>query len=102
MGFESRRAIAVDHSPSDKVDQMRVYRAPGGAVQPGLQPDIEPLDDRIERPGAGSQAFENAGFALAAMGDKGANMCCGSVITGPCVGQYTTSRRASSLSSEAI
>ena len=74
MRIEGRRPVALDDAAPDEIDQMRKDRASGGAAQPRLQPDIEPLDDRIDPPDAGAQAVEDAGFALAPMGDEGADV----------------------------
>src|SRR6516165_129094 len=53
---------------------MGVHRPPGRAVQPRLKPDIEPLDDRIDVPDTGRETIEDAGLALAAMRDEGADV----------------------------
>ena len=53
---------------------MRVHRSSGSAAQPGLKPDIEPSTIASIRSMPPTQAVEDAGFALAAMGDEGAHM----------------------------
>jgi hypothetical protein len=53
---------------------MRVDGASGRTLQPWLQADIEPLNDRVDLPATGAQAIEDAGFALPAMGNEGTHM----------------------------
>ena len=72
---------------ADKVDQMCMHRPSGRAAQPRLKSDIEPLDDRVDMPNAGGETVQDAGFALAAVLDKGPDVVRGSVIAGPWVGQ---------------
>src|SRR5688572_5426914 len=72
--LDGRRPVSRDDVPPDQVDQMRQHRASGGATQRRVQTDIKPLDHRIDGAGPRLQAFENPGFALATMRDKGADM----------------------------
>src|SRR6516165_790776 len=71
---ERWRPVARDDAAADQIDQMRVHRPSGRAVQPRLKPHIEPLDDRIDMSGAGGEAVEDAGLALTAMSNEGADV----------------------------
>ncbi len=53
---------------------MRMHRPAGGAVQPRPETDVKPVDDRLDPLRPGRVAIEDAGLALAAMGDKGLDM----------------------------
>src|SRR5690348_10934548 len=68
------RRLARHDVAADQIDQMRQHRAAGGAVQRWVEPDIEPLDDRIDRLATRSEAIDDAGFALPAMRDEGADV----------------------------
>src|SRR5207245_8584643 len=74
VGVEGRRPVTFDDAAADEIDQMRMDRAPRGAAQPRLQADIEPFDDRVDLSHASGEAIENAGLALSAMGDEGADV----------------------------
>src|SRR6516164_1145554 len=71
---ERRPPVARDNAAADQIDQMRVHRPSGREAQPRLKPHIEPPDDRIDMSDAGGEAVEDAGLALAAMSDEGADV----------------------------
>ena len=48
MRVQSRRAVALDNAAADKIDQMRMDRASGGAEQPRLEAGIQPFDDSFD------------------------------------------------------
>src|SRR5208283_591760 len=72
-GVEGWRPVAGGDAAPDEIDQVGVDRPPGGAAQPRLESDIELAHDRIDLLDAVAQAVEDAGFALAAMSDEGAD-----------------------------
>src|ERR1700741_766479 len=74
MRVEGRRPVALGDAAAGEIDQMRMDGTSGGAAQPRLQAGIEPFDDRLDPPDTGPQAVENSGFALATMGDEGADV----------------------------
>jgi hypothetical protein len=77
LNVEGRRPIALDDATADQIDQVRVDRTPRGASQPRLETDVESFDYCVDLSNAGAQAVEDAGFTLAPMGDKGADVLLG-------------------------
>ncbi len=73
-GVDRRRPVALDNAAPDEIQQMGMDRSAGGAVQPRPKTDIKPVDDRLDPLRPGGEAIEDAGLALAAMGDKGVDM----------------------------
>ena len=71
MSLNCRRSIALDETAADEIDQVRLHRAPGGAAQPGLQPDVQSSEYRVDLPDTGPQAVKNTGLALAPVRDEG-------------------------------
>jgi hypothetical protein len=66
---------------------VRLHRAPGGAAQPGLQPNVQSSEYRVDLPDTGPQAVKNTGLALAPVRDEGADVILRLGNRGPCVGQ---------------
>src|SRR5580700_995590 len=68
------RVLDRDHAALNQIDQMRQHRAPGGAFQVRVEPDIKPFDHRVDPSDAVAEAGEYPGLALAPVGDEGAHM----------------------------
>src|SRR5437763_11123016 len=74
MCLDGRRAVGNDDVSADQIDQMRQHRSRRGAAQRWVEPDIEPLNDRVRGFDPRFEAIDDAGLALAAVGDESADM----------------------------
>src|ERR1700730_11924104 len=74
MRVDRGRTVRRDDIATREIDQMRQHRTARGAAQRRGEPDGKTFDHKIYRLDARFEAIDDPRFALAAMGDKGADM----------------------------